>query len=164
MQKFIRVTAIIAVVLVALSFLLLLISIPFQQTIAAKVFGSPHDAVSIMPVVPWVTVTNCIWLLGCAILAVVFGGNKKGGIWLEILVFAAVALVLPMMTALLGNVQNVVMAQARGTSYIAANAVANQIASYCMAPGNLGQSLILTVCGMSIVYKRMSKKLAKVTE
>lgn len=164
MQKTIRILAIIAAILVALSFLLLLISIPFQRLIADKGFGYSQDIIGLLPVVPWAVIAECFVLLGCAILAVVFGGNQKGGLWLEILVLIVVVLALPLIGTLLGHVQNVVIGQARGSMYIAANSVTNTIANFCMWPGNLGQSLILVVAGMSMVHKHMSKKLAKVTE
>ena len=164
MQKLIRVTAIIALALLCLSLLLLLVSIPCQRVLAAKVLRSPQEAISFLPVFPLAFFINCFLLTGCAILAVVFGGNQKGGIWLEIIVFILVALALPLLNTVLANVQNVMIANVRGSSYIVANTIANQIANMCMGPGNLGRSLILVVCGMSIVYKRMSKKLAKVTE
>ena len=163
MQKFIRVTAIIAAVLVALSFLLLLVCIPFRQTIAAKLYTSSPDVIAALPIVSWPSFIYCFMLLGCAILAVVFGGNKKGGIWLEILVFAAVALVLPFMKDLLAFAQNAAIGRYRGSVYLAANATVAQIARYCMWPANLGNCLVLVVCGMSVVFKRMSKKMASGT-
>lgn len=163
MQKFIRVTAIIAAVLIALSFLLLLISIPFQRMIGAKLFGISDDVVDVLPQFPLASFVNCFMLLGCAVLLIVCCGNKKGGIWLELILLAAVALVLPAINFLLSYVVTVAFGQFRGYAYIAANTVTNQIASYCMWPGNLGRSLALVVCGMSIVFKRMSKKLASGT-
>ncbi len=164
MQKLIRVTAIIALALLCLSLLLLLVSIPCQRVIASKLYSTIPDVLSLLPIFPLAFFINCFLLTGCAILAVVFGGNQKGGIWLEIIVFILVALALPLLNTVLANVQNVMLAYVRGDNYIAANTIANQIANMCMWPGNLGRSLMLVVCGMSIVYKRMSKKLAKVTE
>ena len=159
MQKVIRIVAIIAVILVALSLLLLLATIPFQQSLG-RLWSTSDDVLALLPIFPLAQFVPCFMLLGCAILAVVFGGNKKGGIWLEILVFAAVALVLPFMKDLLISVQTMAFGLYRGSTYLAANATVNQIASYCMWPANLGNCLVLVVCGMSIVFKRMSKKLA----
>jgi hypothetical protein len=158
MQKVIRIVAIIAVILVALSLLLLLATIPFQQSLG-RLWSTSDDVLALLPIFPLAQFVPCFMLLGCAILAVVFGGNKKGGIWLEILVFAAVALALPVMRGLLSYVQTVAIGHYRGSVYLVANATAAQIASYCMWPANLGNSLVLVVCGMSIVFKRMSQKL-----
>lgn len=164
MQKTIRILAIIAAILVALSFLLLLISIPFQRLIADKGFGYSQDIIGLLPVVPWAVIAECFVLLGCAILLIVCANSKKSGIWLEILLLAAVVAVLPVLNTVLSNVQNVLFVNVRGSTYVAANSVANLISSYCMWPGNLGHSVLLVVAGMSMVHKHMSKKLAKVTE
>lgn len=164
MQKFIRVIAIVALVLVALSFLLLLGTLPFQRVLAEKVLKPAPDVLSLLPIFPLAAFIGCILLLGCAILAVVFGGNQKGGIWLEILVLIAVALVVPFISGFLDSLLTPFLVNARGGLYVAAGATANQIAGACMWSANLGESLMLVVCGMSMVYKRMSKKLAKVTE
>lgn len=164
MQKFIRVMAIVALVLVALSFLLLLGTLPFQRVLAEKVLKPAPDVLALLPIFPLAAFIGCILLLGCAILAVVFGGNQKGGIWLEILVLIAVALVVPFISGFLDSLLTPFLATARGSLYVAAGATANQIANACMWSANLGESLMLVVCGMSMVYKRMSKKLAKVTE
>ena len=164
MQKLIRVTAIIALALLCLSLLLLLVSLPFQQVIAHKLYSTSPDVISLLPIFPLQSFINCFLLTGCAILAVVFGGNQKGGLWLEILVLAAVILVIPFIAGFWDGLLTPMLVNARGSIYVAANATARNIANWCMAPGNLGRCLMLVVCGMSIVYKRMSKKPAKAVE
>ena len=162
MQKFIRILAIAAAVLVALSFLLILISIPLQRFIAGTLLQYPDSMLSIMPIFPLDSFVSCFLLLGCMILLVVCCGNKKGSIWLEILVLAAIVLVLPMLSTLLSYVQNIIIARVRGEAFIAANSIASRIWAYCMYPGNLGRSIALVAIGMSIAFKRMNKKIAKV--
>lgn len=161
MQKFIRILAIAAAVLVALSFLLILVSFPLQRVIAGTWLQYPDSILGIMPIFPLDSFVNCFLLLGCMILLVVCCGNKKGGIWLEILVLAAMVLVLPSLSTLLSYVQNIIIAMARGEAFIAANSVASRICAYCMYPGNLGRSIALVVIGMSIAFKHMNKKMAK---
>lgn len=163
MQKFIRVTAIIALALLCLSLLLLICTLPFQQTLA-RLFNSSDEVLGLLPIFSWSQFVNCFLLTGCAILAVVFGGNRKGGIWLEIVVFMAAALALPLLTTALSNMQTILFGNIRGSAYVAALSSSALIAEWCMWPGNLGRCLMLSVCGMSIVYKRMSKKPAKATE
>ena len=163
MQKFIRIVAIIAAVLVGLSFLLLLVSTPFQRMIAGKVFTYSDELVGRMPIFPLPSFVNCFMLLGCTIILVVCAGNKKGGIWLELVVFFCIALVLPFLNNILASGYYVWMGQIRGDMHVAAISIVNTISSWCMWPGNLGNSLALVVCGMSIVFKRMSKKLVSNT-
>ena len=163
MQKFIRVLAIIAAVLVALSLLALLISIPCQRLIAGSWFHYPEQMVAALPIFPLAHFIHCFLLLGCTALMIVCAGNKKGGIWLEILLLVMLALVVPVLSTALTNVQTILTGHLRGDSYVAANSVVNQISGYCMWPGNLGNSLSLVACGMSIAFKQMSKKVERIT-
>ena len=160
MQKLIRVLAIIAAVLIALSLVLLLGTLPFQRAIAAKLYTSSDDVIAVLPIFPLATFINCFMLTGCSALLIVCCGNKKGGIWLELILLVAMALVLPAIYRLLSRFMTVAFGQFRGDTYIAANSVADLISSCCMWPGNLGRCLAFVTGGMSIVYKHMSKKLA----
>ena len=164
MQKFIRVMAITATVLVVLSLLLLLVSIPFQSQIAAKIYKFPEELTDMLPMFPLSQFVHTFLLLGCSALMIVCCGNQKGGIWLEILLLATLILVVPFINKVLSDVQNVFIGQVGGGSVVAANSVVNQISSYCAWPSALGNSLALVAGGMSMAYKRMDKKLAKVTE
>ena len=76
MQKVIRIVAIIAVILVALSLLLLLATIPFQQSLG-RLWSTSDDVLALLPIFPLAQFVSCFMLLGCTILAVVFGGNKN---------------------------------------------------------------------------------------
>ena len=157
MQKFIRVMAIIAAVLVALSLLLLLVSIPLQRFIAGNWLKYPESLMAALPIFPLADFFNCFLLLACVALLIVCCGNQKGGIWLEILMFLMIAVVLPLLNNLLANVQNVMLGQLRGDTYVAANSAVNNISHYCMASGNLGRCIALATCGMSIAFKRTKK-------
>ena len=164
MQKFIRIMAIVAAVLVAFSLLLLLISIPFQRLIASNLFGYPDDIVGALPQFPLMQFLLTFLQLGCMILLVVCCGNKKGGIWLEVIAFILLAVVLPALNQFLSPMYSLWVTKMQGGAYVAAHSVVNRIASYCMMPGSLGIAIGYGVCGMSIVFKRMSKKLEKVVE
>lgn len=157
MQKFIRVIAIVAAVLVALSLLLLLVSIPLQRFIAGNWLNYSESLMAALPIFPLADFFNCFLLLGCVALLIVCCGNQKGGIWLEILMFLMIAVVLPLLNELLATVQNVMLPQLQGELYVAANAIVNNIAHYCVATANLGRCIALAACGMSIAFKRTKK-------
>ena len=163
MQKFIRIMAIVAAVLVGLYLLLLVGTIPFQRMIASGVYGYPDDVVGALPQFPLLPFLFCLLRLGCMILLVVCCGNKKGGIWLEVIVFALLAVVLPALSNLLSPVYNLWIGR-MGHTHAAAQSIVNTIANFCAIPGSLGQAIGYAVCGMSIVFKRMSKKLEKIVE
>lgn len=164
MQKFIRIMAIIAAILVAFSLLLLLVTIPFQRLLTSGLFGYPDDVVSMLPQFPLMAFLFTFLQLGCMILLVVCCGNKKGGIWLEVIVFILLAVVLPALNQFLTPMYNVLINRMQGGAYAAAHSVVNRITGYCAIPGSLGIAIGYGVCGMSIVFKRMSKKLGKVVE
>lgn len=162
MQKMIRVLAIIAVVLVALAMLALLIGIPLQRTIAMKVFSYPEEMVAYLPIVPVTPLLRCLLLLGCTILLMVCAG-KKGIILPEILLLIVLIGVIPSVNTFLPSLVTRMLAYTKGEMYVAANTVADMISNYCTLPATLGNSLALVVCGMNMVYKKMSKQLDKLS-
>ena len=162
MQKMIRVLAIIAVILVAFSMLALLISIPLQRVLALRVFSYPAEMVAYLPIVPFPQLLRCLLLLGCAILVMVCAG-KKGIILPEILLLIVLLFVIPGVNNFLPTLITNWLARTKGDSYVAANSVANMVSNYCATPAALGNSLALVVCGMNMVYKKMSKQLDKLS-
>ena len=160
MQKTIKITAVIAVILVALSMLALLVSIPLQRVLGMKIFNYPEELVAYLPMFPVSQFLECLVLLGCVILLAVCAG-KKGAVLPEILLIVVMLAVVPFLGGFLSTFLLGLMGKFKGDSYVAANSVANMISNYCMMPANLGNSLGLIVAGMNFVYKRMSKKLDK---
>ena len=162
MQKMIRVLAVIAVVLVALAMLALLIGIPLQRVLATKVFSYPAEMVAYLPFVPFPQLLRCLLLLGCTILLAVCAG-KKGIILPEILLLIVLLFVIPGVNNFMPTLISNWLARTKGEYYVAASTVANMISNYCAIPASLGNSLALVVCGMNMVYKRMSKQLDKLS-
>lgn len=162
MQKTIRILAIIAAILVALSFLLLLISIPLQRTIG-KTMSYNEELLSFLPIVPMEQFIRCLLMLLCTVLLAVFAG-KNGVMLPEILLLAVLVLVIPFFSSFYSAAMTIARSQVGGGITIAAEGIVNTIARYCMIPAGLGNSLALVVAGMSMVHKHMSKKLAKITE
>lgn len=162
MQKFIRIMAIVAAILVGLSLLLLLVSIPFQRTIGSNLLGYPDAMTDGLPQFPLMAFLFTFLQLGCMILLIVCCGNKKGGIWLEVIAFITLAVILPALSQVLEPIYNVFVGRMRGETYLAAKSVVNSICVFCRMPGTLGVAIGYGVCGMSIVFKRMSKKLEKI--
>ena len=156
--------AIVAAVLVGFSLLLLLVTIPFQRTVGSNLLGYPDAMTEGLPQFPLMAFLFTFLQLGCMILLIVCCGNKKGGIWLEVIVFISLAVLLPLLSQVLEPMYNVYVGRMRGETYLAAKSVVNSICVYCRMPGSLGIAIGYGVCGMSIVFKRMSKKMAKLVE
>ncbi len=160
MQKFIRIMAIVAVALAGLSMCLLLITIPFQSSIAAGLFNYPEVAAASLPQFPLLPFIFCCLRLGCMALLILCCGNKKGGFWLELVVFACLVIALPAISRLATPLYTQMLVSTKGEYYLMANNVVSNIANYCLIPSSWGQAIAYAACGMSIVFKQMSKKSA----
>lgn len=156
MNKFIRVTAIVGAALVALSLCLLLISIPLQPVLG-RVYMHQGEFLSFLPIFPVAAFVNLFLLLGCTVPMIFCAGKKKGGIWLEILLFVALVLVLPLISSVLSTGLSVVAGNYRGSSYMAAYSIVNTISGWFTWTAGIGRAITLVACGMSITYKKLSK-------
>ena len=157
MQKTIRVLAIIATALVAVTLLLLVVSMPFQGVIAKEIFNYPPYVIAELPKFPLMSFLSCLLRTGCIGLLIICCGNKKGGIWLEILIIVILAIVLPVMDNIASQLYTVVLGR-YGSEKIMINSLITQIANYCAYPSGLGHVLAYITCGMSIAFKTLSKK------
>ena len=154
MQKFIRIMAIVAVALVGTSLLLMLISIPFQRSIASDIFGYyDDDILNLLPLFPFTDFLNCFLRLVCVSLLLFCCFKKKSGISLEFIIFVCLAVVLPIINQFVFYLYHLFIQD----TYIIANSMVSNLSYYCLTPANLGQAVAYTVCGMSIVYKQMNK-------
>lgn len=158
MQKFIRILVIIATVLVGISFSLLFISILFQLPIA-KYYNYPNEAIGLLPQIPVAQILICFLRLVCVALLIVCCGNKKGGVWMEIILFVLMLTLLPLIDVSAPTIYNKMIVYLRGTYFIMANNISNSIASYCLIPANIGLIISYFACGMSIMFKHMNKKM-----
>ncbi len=156
MQKAIRITAIAATALAGLSLILLLVSIPFQSMIAPLYIHS-YEVIERMPVFPLVPFSICLLQTICIALSIICCGNKKGGIWLELLIFVLLITALPLFNELASYIHTTFIGR-NGSVGLATHSIVSQISSYCLIPSNLGQATALLACGMSIAFKKVSKK------
>ena len=157
MQKFIRTMAIIATALIALSLFLLLFTIPFQRLIAKEFYGM-EEALSALPQFPVIPFIFCLLRLACVALLIICCGNKRGGIWLELIVFFSLLMVLPFLNSIISTAYTTLLAR-MGVLRLTANNYVSMIANYCLQPASWGGALAYAVCGMSIIYKHMCKKI-----
>ena len=154
MKKTIRIMAIIAVVLAGLSIILILASIPFQSMLAREVYGYPEDLVEILPRFPLLSFLICFLRTACIALLIICCGNKKGGIWLELLILGCLVIILPSISQIVSPLYTVLLSRV-GSQYLAANSVVTNIANFCLIPSNWGQALAYVTCGMSIAFKKI---------
>lgn len=156
MQKTIRITAIIATALGGSALILLLVSIPLQGVIA-PIFISSSEVIEALPKFPLVPFFSCLLRTICIALLIICCGNKKGGIWLELLILTLLIIALPLFNDIASHIYNVFIGK-YGSITLAANSIASNISYFCMIPSNFGRAVACISCGMSIVFKAMSKK------
>ncbi len=156
MQKTIRITAIVATVLSGLSLILLLGSIPFQSAIA-PIYSLSDEVVDAMPVFPLVPFFICLLQTICMALLIICCGNKRGGIWLELLILAVMILAVPLFNELATYINTVFIGR-YGVTIMSAHTIVSKISSYCLIPSDWGKAMACLACGMSVVFKNVSKK------
>ncbi len=156
MQRFIRICALVAVALVALSLCLLLITTPFQRLLVPAI----GDIKRALPIIPWVPIIGCLLQLGCMV-PLALTGSKKGGIVLEIILFLCMVVALPAITSVLSAAQSALLNIYKGDMYGAANSYVSILVNYCCVFAGYGRALFCAVCGMRIVSKRLQRQIAE---
>ena len=141
------------------SFILLVLSIPFQELIAIHILGYSSKMVDYFPQIPVTQLLSCFLRLICVSLLIACCGNKKGGLWLEIIILVSLIFVIPSVNLVTSFVYPKVILHLQGISAYAAYSEANTFATFCLIPSNLSIPIAYVACGMSIAFKRMSKKM-----
>jgi hypothetical protein len=67
---------------------------PLQRVIAKEIFNYPPYVIAELPQFPLMSFLSCLLRAGCIGLLIICCGNKKGGIWLEILIIVILAIVI----------------------------------------------------------------------
>ena len=159
MKKAILILSIVCLALVILSLVLTAGCIILQKPLIDLIYGkSAATAPMVVPVSPLVYGLCASLTFGLLCLV---AGNKKIGIWADLILLGVSALVLPGLNFVLSLAQNLAgsaMANAQGVAAIVANSAVNNMCTYTMLPGNLGMRLALVVLGMSIVLKLLEKR------
>lgn len=158
MQKMIRGVAIAATALLGIYVLLLVVSLFVQRPFADFFFGTPAEAYGLLPMFPVVPFLIGLLRLICVSLLLVCCGNKRGGIWLELVLLVVMAVVIPLCNYGANYIYNFIIAQYFGLSHTVARNVVATLTNLLAAPSNWGQVLAYVVCGMSIVFKWICKK------
>ena len=170
MQKLIRIMAIVATGLMALSLVLLLVSMIFQP-LYVDMMGYPEAVKEYLPMVPVMELIFGFLQMLCVGLLIICCGSKKGGPWIELVVLVLLMAVLPVgyriaydLVTRLGAVLGLRYGVETGAFASIANTVSQMIAGYCLVPASLGQAIAYVACGMSIAFKHMNKKLERVAQ
>lgn len=156
MEKLIRKSAMIAAILMGISLMLILMTVPLQRALAEYLLGYPGEQLELFPFFPVLTFGKCLLSAVCVALVSISCSNKKSSIWFEVILLGCLAIVLPGTFQILSNIYQRVLSGMGGVDLILTNSAATIMANYCAIPAYLGQILAYVTCGMSIAYKKLS--------
>lgn len=154
MNKFIRIVAIVSAVLMGVSAILLIVVLCCQNSLSHLISTSDFSAF----IVPGGPVIRILCSLGMAVLMCFFLGNKKVGIWFDILSFALIGFVFPFICSIVNYFETMMYTRVNGEMLMAARSA---VMSLCNVPQFIAQAavtILLLMCGMSIAYKRLTKE------
>lgn len=157
MNKLIKILSIIAAGISALSLLLLIICVAMQNQLIPLFYGNNYNttlSIFTVPAAPFFYVASA---LAAAVVAIFTAGNRKFGVIPEIISFGYICLILPVLNYVLGIVERLSMTKFGGTDVIAHYTSLNSICNTLVGIAGLGISIIIAVCGMSFVYKKLIK-------
>lgn len=154
MQKFIRIAAIVSASLIVLYLLIILIILPFQQTIIQNRQLSYSEFLPIFPTAKFVL--GCL-TLACIVWLVLTCYGKSKSITSEILILICLFIVLPSITNYVSSIR-VFLHLDTGVKYYSALATVNSIYTQFSFVLDWAKSIAYAVCGMRIAFKLMNKK------
>ena len=170
MQKLIRIMAIVATGLMALSLVLLLVSMIFQPLVV-DLMAYPEAVKEYLPVIPVDELLSGFLQMICVGLLIICCGSKKGGPWLELTVMVVLVAGWPIVREILSvlfmglvNIFGFRYGVDIGATAAMAQTIKGMLTEYCMIPANLGKIIAYVACGMSIAFKHMNKKLERVAQ
>ena len=152
MKKTIRALSVVALILAGLCLLLLITCICMQKTLL-PIFGAP-DAVLEYFYVPVASIVSVVGILLAAFFLLL--GINMDIVIMEIL-SPALVFVTPILSSLVSFWQTVFAGRYHGSAFMAGLASVSRICNFPMYAGSLASILVVLACGMSIVWKKMSK-------
>jgi len=108
--------------------------------------------------VPYAHIVGWLHVLLLAVLVFIFAGNRKVGIWLEIVILGESALLYPAFSYILSAAINSLQSRL-GADMIITQSSVNALCSWVNMLFGMGSALLPVICGMSIAYKLMKKKM-----
>ena len=152
MKKTIRALSVVALILAGLCLVLLITCICIQKTLLP--IYSASETVLENFYVPIAPIVNVFGLLIAAFFLLL--GTNMDIILMEIL-SPALIFTTPILSALTSFWQTSFVGRFYGSVFLAGLGAVSQICEFPMYVGNLARVVIVLVCGMSIVWKKMSK-------
>lgn len=153
MKKLLKTLSFISLVIIGLSTMAVMLCYVFRVPLMELFFHRGRELPSVIPVANAVSLLGqlgaMIWLCICV-------GNRRFGIWAELLATGWLGAVLPGICRVLSYVQTLLLGRNLGTDYMIAQSYMNSLWSYATIFNGVAVALALMVCGLSMAQKRLS--------
>lgn len=154
MKKLLKILSFISLGIIGVSAMAVLLCYVFRVPLLELFFHHGRDLPVVIPVANAVSLLGqlgaMIWLCICV-------GERRFGIWAELLAAAWLGAVLPGICRVLAYVQNLLVGRTMGHDYLIAQSCMNSLWSYATIFNGIAGALALVVCGLSMAEKRKIK-------
>ena len=154
MKKLMKILTFISLGIVATSVLAVMLCYVYRGPLMKLFFQAGMELPTVIPVSNAVVLTGqlgaMIWLCICI-------GDRRFGIWAELLAAGWLAVVLPVISRLLSYLQ-VMAGRALGTDYLLAQNYMSNLWSYATIFNGVAVALALVVCGASMAERHILKR------
>lgn len=150
MKRLIKNLTFISLGIIGASVMAVLLCCVFRVPLMELFFNRGQELPAVIPVANAVTLVGqlgaMIWLCICV-------GNRRFGIWSELLAVGWLAVVLPAISRMLAYGQNLLLGQNLGTEYMLAASYMSNLWSYATLFNGVAVAMALVVCGLSMADK-----------
>lgn len=154
MKKLTKILTFISLGIIAASVMAVLLSYVYRVPLMELLF---HRGQELPMTIPAAGAVSLVGQLGAMIWLCICVGDRRFGIWSELMAAGWLSVVLPAIVRVLSYVQTALLGRAMGTDYMLALTYTNNIWSYATAFNGIAVALALLVCGLSIADKHVAK-------
>ena len=155
MKKLLKILSFISLGIVGASVMAVLLCYVYRVPLMELFF---HTGRELPVVVPVANAVSLIGQLGALIWLCVCVGDRRFGVWAELLGAGWVAVLLPGLCRLLSWCESLTAGRALGSEYMVASSYMNILWSYATIFNSVAVSVALVACGCSMASKVIDKK------
>lgn len=152
MKKLLKTMSFISFGVIGLSGMAVLLCYVFRVPLMQLFF---HNGAELPTVIPVANAVSLVGQLGAMIWLCVCVGDRRFGIWSELLAAGWLGAVLPGICRILSYVQSLLWTRSMGSDYMIGMSYMSSLWSYATVFNSVAVALALVVCGLSMAQKRI---------
>lgn len=153
MKKLLKILSFISLGVIGMSCMAVMLCYVFRVPLMQLVF---HRGAELPVVIPVANAVLLVGQLGAMIWLCVCVGDRRFGIWSELLAAGWLGVVLPGICRLLSYVQSLLLTRSMGSDYMIGMSYMSSLWSYATIFNSVAVALALVVCGFSMAQKRIA--------